>query len=73
MSTQNITSLDGSTYEAIHSSTSQNICSYPKMFSMQRRKIITVEDHKKRMNIINFINTCTNIYTYIMCGKNDSK
>ena len=73
MSTQNITSLDGSTYEAIHSSISQNICSYLKMFSMQRRKIITVEDNKKRMNIINFINTCTNMYTYIMCGKNDSK
>ena len=52
MSTQNITSLDGSSYEAIHSS----IFSYLKMFSMQRRNIITVEDNKKRMNITNFIN-----------------
>ena len=56
MSTQNITSLDGSSYEAIHSSISQNIFSYLKMFSMQCRKNITVEDNKKRMNITNFIN-----------------
>ena len=56
MSIQNITSLDGSSYEAIHSSFSQNIFSYLKMFSMQCRKIITVEDNKKRMNITNFIN-----------------
>ena len=47
MSTQNITSLDGSSYEAIHSSISQNIFSYLKMFSMQCRKSITVEDNKK--------------------------
>ena len=51
MSTQNITSLDGSSYEAIHSSISQNIFSYLKMFSMQCRKNITVKDNKKRMNI----------------------
>ena len=69
MSTQNITSLDRSSYEAIHPSISQNIFPYPKMFSMQCRKIITVEDKKKRMNITNF----TNIYTYIICDKNDSK
>ena len=61
MSTQNITSLDGSSYEAIQSSVSQNIFSYLKMFSKQCRKNITVEDDKKRMNITNFINT----YTYI--------
>ena len=73
MSTQNITSLDGSGYEAIHSSISQNIFSYLKMFSMQCRKNITVEDNKKRMNITNFINIYTNIYTYIICDKNDSK
>ena len=73
MSTQNITSLDGSSYEAIHSSISQNIFSYLKMFSMQCRKVITVEDNKKRMNISNFINIYTNIYTYIICDKNDSK
>ena len=73
MSTQNITSLDGLGYEAIHSSISQNIFSYLKMFSMQCRKNITVEDNKKRMNIANFINIYTNIYTYIICDENDSK
>ena len=73
MSTQNITSLDGSNYEAIHSSILQNIFSYLKMFSMQCRKNITVEDNKKRMNIANFINIYTNICTYIICDKNDSK
>ena len=56
MSTQNITSLDGSSYEAIHSSISQNIFSYLKMFSMQCRKNITVKDNKEKMNIANFIN-----------------
>ena len=61
MSTQNITSLDGSSYEAIHSSISQNIFSYLKIFSMQCIKNITVEDNKKRMNITNFINIYTNI------------
>ena len=71
MSTQNITSLDGSSYEAIHSSISQNIFSYLKMFSMQCRKNITVEDNKKIMNIANFI--YTNVYTYITCDENDSK
>ena len=40
MNTQNITSLDGSCYEAIHSSISQNIFSYLKMFSMSCRKNI---------------------------------
>ena len=73
MSTQNITSLDGSSYEAIHLSISQNIFSYLKMFSMQCRKNITVEENKKRMNVNNFINTYTSIYTYIICDKNDSK
>ena len=73
MSTQNITSLDGSSYEAIHSSISQNIFSYLKMFSMQYRKIITVEDNKKRMNITNLVNIYTNTYTNIICGNNDSK
>ena len=48
MSTQNITSLDGSSYEAIHSSILQNIFSYLKMFSMQWRKNITNEDNKKK-------------------------
>ena len=43
------------------------------MFSMQCRKNITVEDNKKRMNIANFIDICTNINTYIICNENDSK
>ena len=73
MSTQNIRSLDGPSYEAIHSSISQSIVSYLKMFSMQCRKIITVEDNKKRMNITNFTNVCTGKYTYIICDKNDSE
>ena len=31
-------------------------------------------DHKKkRMDIANFINMYTNMYTYIICGENDSK
>ena len=73
MSTQNITSLDGSSYEAMRSSISQNIFSYLKMFSMQFRKNITVEDNKKTMNIANFINIYTNMYTYITCDENDTK
>ena len=28
---------------------------------------------KKKMNIANFINIYANIYTYIICDKNDSK
>ena len=39
---------------------------------MQCRKNITAEDNKKRMNIANFINIYKNIYTYIICDKNDS-
>ena len=54
-------------------SVSVNIFSYLKKFSMQCRKNITVKDNKKRMNITNFINIYTNIYTYIICDKNDSK
>ena len=73
MNTQNITSVDGSCYEAIHSSVSQNVFSYLKMFSIKCRKNITAEDNKKRMNITNFINIYTNIYAYIICDKNDSK
>ena len=40
---------------------------------MQCRKNITDEDNKKRMNIANFINIYTNIYTRIKCDENDSK
>ena len=43
------------------------------MFNMQYRKIITVEDNKKRMNITNLVNIYTNTYTNIICGNNDSK
>ena len=67
------TSLDGSNYEAIHATISQNIFSYVKMFSMQYRKIIRVEDNRKRLNITNFINIYANIYAYIICDKNNSK
>ena len=66
---RNITSLDRSSYEEIHSLISQNIFSHVKMFSMHCRKSITLEDNKKRMNITNFINTYTNIYPYIICDK----
>ena len=39
------------------------------------QKNITVEDNKKkkRMNVTNFINKYTSIYTYIICDNNDSK
>ena len=37
------------------------------------QKNITVEDNKKIMNIANFRNIYTNIYTYIICDENDSK
>ena len=56
----------------------KNIFSYLKMFSMQCRKIITVEDNKKRMNITNFIDIYIQIYipmlymTKMTQNKNDS-
>ena len=37
------------------------------------QKNIAVEDNKKRMNMANFINIYTNIYTYVICDENDSK
>ena len=40
---------------------------------MQCRKNIAVGDNKKRMNIVNFRNIYTNMYTYIICDENDSK
>ena len=70
---RNVASLDGSPYEAMDSSISQNIFSYLKIFSIQCRKNITVEDNNKRMNITIFLNKYTNVYTYIICDKNDSK
>ena len=71
---RNITSPDGSCYEAIDSAIRQNIFSYLKMFSMQCRKNITVEDNKKRMNIANkkrmnianFINIYIQIYVPVL-------
>ena len=70
---RNITSLDGSCYEAIDSSISQNTFSYLKMSGMQYRENITVEDNKKiKMNITTLINIYTNIYTCIICDENDS-
>ena len=50
---RNITSLDGSCYEAIDSSISQNTFSYLKMSGMQYRENITVEDNKKNKNEYN--------------------
>ena len=43
------------------------------MLSMQCTKNIAVEDNKKRINIANSINIYTNIYTFIIYDKNDSK
>ena len=68
-----ITSPDGSCYKVIDSSISQNIFSYLKMFSMQFRKSMTVEDSKNRMITANFINIYTSIYNYILCDENHSK
>ena len=34
---------------------------------------IKITKKKKKMDIANFINIYTNIYTYIICDKNDSK
>ena len=45
---RNITWLVRSCYEAIDSSISQKIFSYLKLFSMQCRKNIAVEDNKKK-------------------------
>ena len=40
---------------------------------MRSRENLTVEDNKKRIDVTNFINIYTNIYTYIKCDENDSK
>ena len=42
-----------------------------KCLACNAEKNITVEDNKQRMNITNFINIYTNVYTYIICDKND--
>ena len=66
MTRKNITSLDELCYDAIDLSISQNIFTYIKMFRMQCRKNITVEDNKKRMQIANFINIYIQLYTPIL-------
>ena len=43
-----------------------------KCLARNAKKNITGED-KKRMNITNFINIYTDIYTYIISNENDSK
>ena len=66
------TSLDGSCYEAIDSSISQIFFHISKCIASNAEKRITIEDNKKRMNIDNFMNIYTNIYSHIMRDKNDS-
>ena len=44
-----------------------------KCLACDAEKNITVENNKKRMKITNFVNIYTNICTYIICDKNDSK
>ena len=65
MNTQNITSLDGLCYEAVHSSISQNI-HISKSLAWNAEKALHLKITKK-MNITNFINIYTNIYRYIVC------
>ena len=72
MSNQNITSLDGLGYKAIHLSISQN------NFFFKIPRNVTVEDNKKIMNITNFVNIYVQIYisilhvTKVTRNKNDS-
>ena len=70
---KNIASLDGSYYEAIELSISQNTFSYLEMFSTQYRKKLQLKITKKQINIANLINIYTNKYTYIIFDENDSK
>ena len=77
---RSITSLDGSCYEAIDLTISQNIFSYLKMFHIKSMhflamfSILIFEDNK----LANFINICINIYISILYvtrmtqNKNDS-
>ena len=44
-----------------------------KYLACNAEKNTTVEDNRKRMIIANFINTYTNVYTFIICDENDSK
>ena len=63
--------MDGAIKQSTHQF--HKIFFYLKMFSMQCRKNITFGDNKKRMNIANFMNVYTNIYTNIICDGNDSE
>ena len=63
--------MDGAIKQSTHQF--HKIFFHLKMFSMQCRKNITFGDNKKRMNIANFMNVYTNIYTNIICGENDSE
>ena len=64
---KNITPINGSSYEAIDSSISQETFSCLKLLNMKCRKKNRAEDDKERMNIVNFIimYMYTNIYKYI--------
>ena len=44
-----------------------------KYLACNAKKNIAVEDNKKRINIANFTDIYTNIYTCIICDDNDSK
>ena len=44
-----------------------------KCLARNTEKTFQLKRAKKRMNIGNFINIYTNIYTYIICDENDSK
>ena len=44
-----------------------------KYLACNAEKILQLKIRKKKMNITNFINIYTNIYTYMLCDKNDSK
>ena len=44
-----------------------------KRLACNAEKTLTVDDNKKIINITNFINIYTNIYTYVMYDTNDSK
>ena len=65
---RNIISLDGSNHQ-FHK-TFVHICLACNGEKTLQLKITTT---KKRMNMANFINIYTNIYTYIICEENDSK
>ena len=68
---RNITPIDGSCYETIDSSFSQEIFSYLKMITTQCGKNIRVEDKKKEWVWLAIYNTYT-YYMWMAENKNDS-